>query len=146
MCRWSVFARAILCRQKLRTFVGNVEGGSGLEFALIAPFLIMLLFSIFAFGWSMNSISSVRYALEASARSLQLNNTLTQSDIQAIATQKLKALGLQNVSVTITTDPASGGFAMAHVSASYAFVISFPYFSNYPISYTTSVTVPMISG
>ncbi|TGV64979.1 pilus assembly protein, partial [Mesorhizobium sp. M00.F.Ca.ET.149.01.1.1] len=81
-------------RQKLRAFAGNIDGGSGLEFALIAPFLVMLLFAIFAFGWSMNSISSVRYALEASARSLQLNNTMTQSQIQAIATQKLQALGL----------------------------------------------------
>jgi Flp pilus assembly protein TadG len=123
-----------------------VSGGSAIEFALVAPFLIMLLFGIFAFGWSMNTTSSVRYALEASARSLQLNNTLTQADIQAVATQKLKALGLQNVSVTITTDPASGGFRMAHVNASYAFVISFPYFSDYPISYTTSVTVPLVGG
>ncbi|TGS52029.1 pilus assembly protein [bacterium M00.F.Ca.ET.179.01.1.1] len=127
-------------------FKADRSGGAALEFALLAPFLIMLLFGIFAFGWSMNSISSVRYALEASARSLQLNNTLTQSDIQAIAKQKLQALGLQNVNVTVTTDPASGGFAMAHVNASYAFVISFPYFSNYPISYSTSVTVPMVSG
>lgn len=133
-------------RQKLRSFAGNVDGSSGLEFALVAPLLLMLLFGIFAFGWSMNSISSVRYVLEASARSLQLNNTLTQSDIQAIATQKLQALGLQNINVTITTDPPSGGFTMAHVNASYAFVISFPYFSNYPISYTTSVTVPLVSG
>ena len=133
-------------RQRLRAFARDVDGGSGLEFALVAPFLLMLLFGIFAFGWSMNSVSSVRYALEASARSLQLNNTLTQADIQAIATQKLQALGLQDVSVTITTDPPSGGFTMAHVNASYALVISFPYFSDYPISYTTSVTVPLISG
>ncbi len=106
----------------------------------------MLLFGIFAFGWSMNSTSSVRYTLEASARSLQLNNTLTQSDIQAIATQKLKALGLQNVNVTIATDPASGGFCMAHVNASYAFVINFPFFSNFPISYSTTVNVPLLSS
>ncbi len=94
----------------------------------------------------MNSTSSVRYTLEASARSLQLNNTLTQSDIQAIATQKLKALGLQNVNVTIATDPASGGFCMAHVNASYAFVINFPFFSNFPISYSTTVNVPLLSS
>ena len=143
MCRWSVFAER---RRRLSAFAANESGGAGLEFALVAPFLIMLLFGIFAFGWSMNNISSVRYALEASARSLQLNNTLTQSDIQAVATQKLQALGLQNVSVTITTDPASGGFRMAHVNASYAFVISFPYFSDFPISYTTSVTVPLVGG
>ena len=40
----------------------------------------------------------------------------------------------------------NGGFRMAHVNASYAFVISFPYFSDFPISYTTSVTVPLVGG
>ncbi|WP_281406650.1 TadE/TadG family type IV pilus assembly protein [Mesorhizobium sp. B2-3-5] len=122
------------------------SGGAGLEFALIAPFLIMLLFGIFAFGWSMNSISSVRYTLEMSARSLQLQNTLTQADIQAIATQKLQALGLKDVVVTIVMDPASGGFRMAHLTASYAFVINFPYFSAFPINYATTVTVPLVGG
>ena len=133
-------------RQRGWSIAGDRSGGAGIEFALVAPFLIMILFGVFAFGWSMNTISSVRYALEASARSLQLNNTLTQADIQTIATQKLQALGMQNVSVTITTDPPSGGFTMAHVNASYAFVISFPYFSDYPINYTTSVTVPLVGG
>ncbi|TPK73130.1 pilus assembly protein [Mesorhizobium sp. B2-3-3] len=122
------------------------SGGAGLEFALIAPFLIMLLFGIFAFGWSMNSISSVRYTLEMSARSLQLQNTLTQADIQAIATQKLQALGLKDVVVTIVIDPGSGGFRMAHLTASYAFVINFPYFSAFPINYATTVTVPLVGG
>ena len=133
-------------RQRGWSIAGDRSGGAGIEFALVAPFLIMILFGVFAFGWSMNTISSVRYALEASARSLQLNNTLTQADIQAVAKQKLQALGLQNVNVTITTDPASGGFRMAHVNASYAFVINFPYFSDYQINYTTSVTVPLVGG
>ncbi|TPJ80428.1 pilus assembly protein [Mesorhizobium sp. B2-5-4] len=127
-------------------FRDNRSGGAALEFALIAPFLIMLLFGIFAFGWSMNTASSVRYTLEASARSLQLNNTLTQADIQAIATQKLLALGLKNVNVTIATDPATGGFRMAHLTAAYAFVIDFPYFNAYPINYATTVAVPLVGG
>nr|WP_245269824.1 TadE/TadG family type IV pilus assembly protein [Mesorhizobium sp. LSHC416B00] len=79
---------------------------------MIAPFLVMLLFGIFAFGWAMNAVSTVRYTLETSSRALQLNNTLSQSDIQAIATQKLVNLGLKNVIVTIATDPASGGDAL----------------------------------
>ena len=133
-------------RRAAKSFAGNTSGGAALEFALIAPILIMLLFGIFAFGWSMNADSSVRYSLEASARSLQLNNTLTQSDIQTIATKKLQALGLQNINVTITIDPASNGFRMAHVTASYAYVINFPYFSNYPINYSTTVNVPLVGG
>ena len=122
------------------------SGGAGLEFALIAPFLIILLFGIFAFGWSMNSVSSVRYALVTSSRSLQLQNTLTQADIQSIATQKLQALGLKDVNVTIAIDPASGGFRMAHLTATYAFVINFPYFSDFPINYATTVTVPLVGS
>ncbi|MEW6633300.1 MAG: TadE/TadG family type IV pilus assembly protein [Pseudomonadota bacterium] len=128
-----------------RSFARNISGGAGLEFALVAPLLVMLLFGVFAFGWSMNADSSVRYTLESSARSLQLNNTLSQSDIQSIATQKLQALGLQNINVTITTDPASNGFRMAHVTATYAYVINFPYFSNYPINYSTTVNVPLVN-
>ncbi|WP_457151860.1 TadE/TadG family type IV pilus assembly protein [Mesorhizobium sp. P5_C1] len=122
------------------------SGGTGLEFALIAPFLVMLLFGIFAFGWAMNSVSSVRYTLETSSRSLQLQNTLTQADIQSIATQKLQALGLKDVNVTIAIDPASGGFRMAHVTATYAFAINFPYFSDFPINYATTVTVPLVGS
>lgn len=122
------------------------SGGAGLEFALIAPFLIILLFGIFALGWSMHSVSSVRYTLETSSRSLQLQNTLTQADIQSIATQKLQALGLKNVNVTIAIDPASGGFRMAHLTATYAFVVDFPYLDTFPINYATTVTVPLVGG
>ncbi|SDA42541.1 TadE/TadG family type IV pilus assembly protein [Mesorhizobium qingshengii] len=120
------------------------SGGAGLEFALIAPFLVMLLFGIFAFGWSMNSVSSVRYTLETTSRALQLHNTLTQTEIQSIATQKLQAMGLKDVNVTIVIDPVSGGFRMAHLTATYAFVIDFPYFSAFPINYATTVTVPLV--
>ncbi|MES0181982.1 pilus assembly protein, partial [Mesorhizobium sp. M0025] len=61
-------------------------------------------------------------------------------------TQKLVNLGLQNVIVTIAIDPASGGFKMAHLTASYAFVIAFPYFDQYPINYATTVTVPLVAS
>ncbi len=133
-------------RVKAKEFAADARGGAAIEFALIMPFMILLLFGIFAFGWSMHSASTVRYTLEASARSLQLNNTLTQADIQSIATQKLQALGFENVNVTITTDPPSGGFKMAHVKASYAFVIEFPYFDAFPINYSTTVTVPLVGS
>ncbi|WP_292400571.1 TadE/TadG family type IV pilus assembly protein [Mesorhizobium sp.] len=115
-----------------------------MEFALLAPFLMMLLFGIFAFGWALNAMSSVRYTLETSSRALQMKNSLTQAQIQAIATEKLLALGLKDVKVTIGIDPPNGGFRMAHLTATYAFVIEFPYFDRYPIDYATTVTVPLI--
>ncbi|RWK62915.1 TadE/TadG family type IV pilus assembly protein [Mesorhizobium sp.] len=129
-----------------RAFSRDASGGTGLEFALIAPFLIMLLFGIFAFGWALNAMSSVRYTLETSSRALQLNNSLTEAEIEAIATEKLLGLGLKDVDVTIAIDPPSGGFRMAHLTARYAFVIEFPYFDQYPINYATTVTVPLVAS
>ncbi|MER8994622.1 pilus assembly protein, partial [Mesorhizobium sp. M0678] len=81
---------------------------------------------------------------ETSSRALQMKNSLTQAQIQAIATEKLLDLGLKDVNVTIAIDVASGGFRMAHLTAQYAFVIEFPYFDRYPINYATTVTVPLI--
>lgn len=133
-------------RQTARGLRRDRSGGAALEFALIAPILVMLLFGIFAFGWSLNAESSVRYTLETSARALQMKNSLTQSQIQAIATQKLLTLGLKDVVVTVAIDPASGGFRMAHLTADYAYVIAFPYFDQYPINYSTTVTVPLVAS
>ena len=128
-----------------RAFGRDTSGGTALEFALIAPFLVMLLFGVFAFGWALNAMSSVRYTLETSSRALQMKNSLTQAEIQAIATDKLLGLGLRDVAVTIAIDDPSGGFRMAHLTARYAFLIAFPYFDRYPINYATTVTVPLVA-
>lgn len=128
-----------------RIFGRDRSGGAAMEFALIAPFLVLLLFGIFAFGWWLNFMSSVRYTLEVSARALQMKNSLTQVDIQSMATAKLQSLGLQNVNVTIAVGPPSNGFKMAYLTASYAYVIDFPYFDRFPISYATTVTVPLVA-
>ncbi|WP_246800943.1 pilus assembly protein [Mesorhizobium amorphae] len=103
---------------------------------MIAPVSVMLLFGIFAFGWSLNAESSVRFALERSTRALQMNNSLTQSDVQSIATQDLLILGVKDVVVTIVIDAPNGGYRMAHPAANYDYVIAFPFFDQYPITYT----------
>ncbi|MER8974005.1 pilus assembly protein [Mesorhizobium sp. M0074] len=131
---------------KGRAFIREASGGAALEFALIAPILIMLLIGIFAFGWALNAMSSVRYTLETSSRALQMKNSLTEAEIKAIATAKLLSLGLTDVDITIAIDAPSGGFRMAHLTAKYAFAIEFPYFDRYSINYATTVTVPLVAS
>ncbi|MER8594827.1 pilus assembly protein [Mesorhizobium sp. M1182] len=131
---------------KGRAFIRGASGGAALEFALIAPILIMLLIGIFAFGWALNAMSRVRYTLETSSRALQMKNSLTEAEIKAIATAKLLSLGLTDVDVTIAIDAPSGGFRMAHLTAKYAFAIEFPYFDRYSINYATTVTVPLVAS
>ncbi|MES0095365.1 hypothetical protein [Mesorhizobium sp. M0030] len=43
-------------------------------------------------------------------------------------------------------DAASGGFRMAHLTADYAYLIAFPFFDQYPINHSTTVTVPLVAS
>ncbi|MBZ9605522.1 TadE/TadG family type IV pilus assembly protein [Phyllobacterium chamaecytisi] len=124
-------------------FKDNEKGGTAVEFALVAPLLMMFLLGIIVFGWSMNAMSSVRYALEETSRALQLKKSLSQNEIEALVRDHVSQLGLQNITVSLTIDPPDGGFKMAHVTATYNFVVDLPLINQYPVSYNASITVPM---
>ena len=124
-------------------FKDNEKGGTAVEFALVAPLLMMFLLEIIVFGWSMNAMSSVRYALEETSRALQLKTSLSQNEIEALVRAHVSQLGLQNITVSLAIDPPDGGFKMAHVTATYSFVVEIPLIDQYPVSYNASITVPM---
>jgi Flp pilus assembly protein TadG len=124
-------------------FKDNEKGGTAVEFALVAPLLMMFLLGIIVFGWSMNAMSSVRYALEETSRALQLKKSLSQNEIEALVRAHVSQLGLQNITVSLAIDPPDGGFKMAHVTATYSFVVEIPLIDQYPVSYNASITVPM---
>ncbi|WP_436120382.1 TadE/TadG family type IV pilus assembly protein [Phyllobacterium sp. LjRoot231] len=126
-----------------RSFKSDETAGTAVEFALVAPLLMMFLLGIVVFGWSMNAMSSVRYALEESSRALQLKNSLSQNEIEAMVKDHVRQLGLQNVTVSLAIDQSDGGFRMAHVTATYSFVVDLPLIDQYPVNYNASITVPM---
>jgi Flp pilus assembly pilin Flp len=129
-----------------RIFKRDETGATAIEFALVAPVLILLLFGIVVFGWSMNAMSSVRYALEESSRALQMKSSLTQTEIEAMVKDHVRELGLQNVEVILAIDEPSGGFRLAHVTATYIFVIEIPLFNQLPVNYKASITVPLVAS
>jgi hypothetical protein len=128
-----------------RSFKSDETAGTAIEFALVAPFLMIFLFGIFVFGWSMNAMSSVRYALEETSRALQMKNSLTQTEIELMVKDHVQQLGLQDVEVTLAIDEPSGGFRLAHVTATYIFVVEIPLVDQYPVNYKASITVPLVA-
>jgi Flp pilus assembly protein TadG len=128
-----------------RSFKSDETAGTAIEFALVAPFLMIFLFGIFVFGWSMNAMSSVRYALEETSRALQMKNSLTQSEIARMVKDHVQQLGLQDIEVTLAIDEPSSGFRLAHVTATYSFVVEIPLVDPYPVNYTASITVPLVT-
>ena len=124
-------------------FRNDVSGTATIEFAILGPVMLAMIFGIVTFGWGINGIMSVRFALERSSRAFLLDPTMTQSQLSSLVAQKVAYLGIKNINVTLTVDPPSSGFKIAHATASYAFTIPVPLLDDYPIGYRTSVDIPV---
>ena len=122
------------------------RGSAAIEFAIVAPAFLVLLFGILAFGWAINAISSVNFAAERAARAFQLKPTMTAKEIEAAIEQRFSYLDQSNLTVTLTTDTLSGGYRLGHVTATYSLVIEVPLLGTYPVDYSSTVTVPLLAS
>jgi Flp pilus assembly protein TadG len=105
---------------------------------------MILLLGIYSVGSVMHCISSVRYALEETARMLQLNPALTEDDLQAAIDSKLANYGNQAITLTMSTDTDESGTEIAHLSASYSWLIAVPFIPRYDGAYEQSVDVFLV--
>jgi Flp pilus assembly protein TadG len=117
-------------------------GTAAVEFAVIAPPFVALLIGIVVFGWVMNCTSSLRLALEASGRALEINPSLSSSDLTAIAKAELTSLGDPNVTVTLAADTSVAGVTMNRVTGNYNVDLHLPFMPVQHISFQSSVDVP----
>lgn len=125
-----------------RIRLGDDRGASAVEFALLAPVLLMFLFGVFQLGWGLHCGSSVRWALENNARTLLLAPTTTQSDLQTAVRANLADVPNANsVTVTLVTD-TSGAAKVLRASAAYAYPLSIPFLPTYNLTFNDSVAVP----
>ena len=75
----------------------------------------------------MHGVSSVDFALDRTARVLQLKPTLKTSELQKAIESVLKELGDQKVSVTMSTKTDTYGTQLAELTANYAFAVAIPF-------------------
>jgi Flp pilus assembly protein TadG len=120
------------------------SGAAAVEFALVFPFLLTLIVGIYSAGSVMHCISSVRYALEETARMLQLNPKLTEDELQTAIDAKLANYGNQAVTLSLTTDTDDSGSEIAHLNASYSWLIAVPFIPKYDGAYEQSVDVFLV--
>lgn len=130
-----------------RPFLREDKGAVAVEFALVVPaFLVMLLGIVWA-GWIVYNANSVHHALAMGARVLQLKPTTTQSELQTyVRNQADLGENTKQIIVTLTFDPVSGGTQLAQTTATFPLTFTIPLMGTYSISYTTSMTVPVIAG
>ncbi|UTP40608.1 pilus assembly protein [Phenylobacterium sp. LH3H17] len=116
------------------------EGGtSAVEFALVAPVMIMLLLAIMQFGWTQHRLSSVRSAMERANRALLIDPKLTQAAAQAIVTSHLDVTANTDVTVTLTTETIAAG-KVARLTAYYVAEFGIPGLASFSIPYRINKT------
>lgn len=126
-----------------KRLIGNDRGSVAVEFAMILPAFIGLVFAGFYAGWTSLNMHSVHYSLTKAGRALQLNPSLTQSDVQKLVSDYITNLSGDGKSVTITLDKgaSSSGAKLDTATASYPLTFTVPLIGTYTYTYTTSVTV-----
>jgi Flp pilus assembly protein TadG len=92
------------------------RGAAAVEFALLLPVLLFLVFGIIDFGRALNAQITLTQAAREGARMAALGEPNVVSGTQAAAT------GLSPVNVTVTSCPAGAGAGVnAVVQATYSF-------------------------
>ena len=103
----------------------------------------MMLIGVFVLGYSMHCVSSVRLAVEAAARALEINQTMTQDQLTTLVQNKLTGVGDPNVTIALANDTSVAGVSMKKITATYAFDIVIPLIPTQHVNFSTSVSIPM---
>jgi Flp pilus assembly protein TadG len=124
---------------------GDERGTAAIEFAIVGPLLLLLVFGLLGAGIVIQECMTVRYALEQSARALQLDPSMTEAALSALLNDKAKGSVPSGISVTLTIDPPVSGQALAHATASYDLSLEVPFVPAFQIPYSTSLTIPLLA-
>ncbi len=130
--------------RRFRSLAECTYGAAAVEFALVFPLLILLVLGTYAVGAVMHSISSVRYALEETARTLQMNPSKSESDLQDVLDEKLTHYGAQAVTLTMSTEKDAHGSTIARLTATYPYTIAIPFVPKYEGAYEQTAEVFLV--
>ncbi len=133
-------------RPPRRHWLNDSGGSTAIEFAFVAPALIMSILGIFWFGWSMHNASSLNFALDQAGRALQLNPTMSQSALQSLVSTELAQISDVRISVSLQRGTAVNGTLLATISGSYSRSIDVPFLEPIEYNITRQVTVPIVTN
>ena len=113
-----------------RRWLEDEEGQALVEFALITPFLLMMLIGIIEFGraWNLHQVVTDA-AREGARKGAVYDPSVTENDVRNVVLQRLGQTGIPPAAVTITLANVLGGSDTplnVRVSVPYRFVFFGP--------------------
>jgi len=110
-----------------RRFIATRRGATAVEFALIAPIFLILVFGIFEMSRAMWIKAALQFAVEEAARYAIVNSSATTSTLVTYAQTQFTNSGLSAVGVTFTaTQDTVSSVNYMSVTGSYSFSVLVP--------------------
>jgi Flp pilus assembly protein TadG len=128
----------------LRSLIGDRAGTTAVEFAIVAPMFLAMLFGVFEMGWAFHCNQTVDYATTTAARSLIANPSLSQSQLQTKVQTLAGQLADNNgISVALSEDASNASPRLARVTATYTHSFTVPFLSAWHYTYNTKSVVTL---
>lgn len=133
-----------MMRRIFRSLAGDKGGATALEFAIISPVFIALVFGVFNMGFALYCGAAVRHAVQESSRVLMFDPNTTANTLKAKVTSKLVQVPVTNLSLTITDETVTQTEHLKRVTWTYNYLVYAPFISSKTFEMGSSVTVPML--
>lgn len=119
--------------------IKNEKGASAVEFALILPILIMLVFGIFQFGIAYNNYITITHAAREGARlaAVDLNNDL----LKQIIIERAYPIPLEPANIDINTPEGTDIGDPVEVEITYNITVEIPLVGSWSIPLTSKAVM-----
>lgn len=119
-------------------------GTSAVEFAMIAPLMLLMTFAIIQFGIAFHKGSSVQWASERVLRMVMVDSSVTEADLQAQMDAELADLaGGLEVEVGYVVD-SSGTIPVGRMTVDYAYPVTLPGITTFYARFEVRSSAPIL--
>jgi Flp pilus assembly protein TadG len=125
-----------------KRFCKAADGASALEFALVAPVFLAMVFGTIQMGIAFYYAGSVQFALEKTARILMVDQEMSEGELQAAFANELSTYTDQTIDVSYTVD-SSGDVPIGQFAATYAHEVVIPFVPAFDVTFNIVTKVPL---
>lgn len=125
-----------------RRFCSNIAGASALEFAIVAPVFLALVFAIFAVGRIYFDRQSFQFAVEQAGRQIAISQSVTEAELRAAIESQLDTIGSPEIAIAYSVLTINGN-RVGHLAATMTRSYSVPLITTYDMNFTADTYMPV---
>ena len=125
-----------------RRWQACLRGVTALEFAMLAPVFLVMVFGALQVALAFHNGNTVRHAVKKAARELMFDKSITEEQLQALVDAQLAELSPSGLAVDVDlTLDTSGSVPIANVTGSYVMPVSIPMVARFDARFNIDLVV-----